>query len=312
MTGRAMHRRLARLGQGPLEYLDSGGPGPVLVLLHGALMDEGLWDEVRQRLPSTWRLVVPVLPMGAHRRPMPEADVTPRGQARLVVDLLDALDLREVILVGNDTGGAVGQLVAAAHPQRLTALVLVSCDAFDNFPPGLPGRTMALASAVPGGLWLAMQSLRLPALRRLPMTFGWMTIRPIDEVIFRRWLNAYTSRRAVRRDLRRMMRGVDRDQLVRAAEQLRTFPSPCLVVWADQDRVMPREHAERLASLLPRAHLELVADSYTLVPLDQPARLAGLIERFVLAVHAGETDLAAAMARRPPPHGPHADERNTR
>lgn len=296
-----MQRQLVQLESGPLEYVDSGGPGPVIVLLHGALMDEAMWSGVVEHLCPRFRCVVPVLPMGAHRLPMPAADVTPQGQARLVVDLLDALELSGVVLVGNDTGGAIAQLLVAARPGRLAALVLVSCDAFENFPPGLPGRTMAVASAMPGGLRLAMLSLRIPALRRLPITFGWMSIRPIDTAVFGRWLDAYHSEPGVRRDLRRMMRGVDDHQLVRAAEGLRAFPGPALIVWAGQDRVMPREHAHRLVAALPHAHLEVVEDSYTLVPLDQPVALADLIDRFARAVGDEESDIQAPQHRPLPP-----------
>jgi pimeloyl-ACP methyl ester carboxylesterase len=277
-----MRRETVTLDAGVVEYVDTGGPGPVVVLLHGALMDESLWAEVVAVLAPGIRCVVPVLPMGAHRIPMPEsADLSPRGLADLVGDFLEALDLSDVAVVGNDTGGAIAQFLVAAGGERVSALALVSCDAFENFPPGLPGRTMALASKVPGMLWLALLSLRIPVLRRLPMTFGWMSKRPISDAVFTRWLDAYLADHRVRGDVRRMMSGVDRRELVAAADRLTGFDKPALVVWASEDRVMPVEHASRLVELLPSARLAMVDDSYTLIPLDQPRLLADLIAGFV-------------------------------
>lgn len=272
------------MGSTPLEYVDTGGDGPVIVLLHGALMDEYLWRDVVPRLTPAHRCVIPVLPMGAHRCPMPRGlDVSPAAQAELVADLLDLLGLDDVTLVGNDTGGAIAQLLVAHRPERIGRLVLASCDAFDNFPPGLPGTVMALLCKLPGAMHLAMRSLRVPALRRLPFTFGWMTKRPIPNDVFTRWLDAHFADRRVRADLRRMMSHVDPDDLIEAARRLKDFTGPALIIWAAEDRVMARDHATRLAEHLPSARVSLVEDSYTLIPLDQPEQFARLVEAHVRA-----------------------------
>ncbi len=276
-----MNRRVLKLQAGEIEYVDTGGPGPTLVLLHGALMDEGLWEPVIRHL-SGIRCVVPILPMGARRIPRAaDADQSPVSLARLVGELIEALALREVALVGNDTGGAIAQLLVAENPGAVDQLVLVSCDAFENFPLGLPGRTMAVACSMPGGLRMAMRSLRLRPLRRLPMTFGWMTKRPIPSEVFDSWLDAFAADRQVRRDVHKMMRSVDRSQLVDAAGRLDEFQGRSLVIWAAEDKVMPLDHAHQLSGVLGDARVELVADSYTLIPLDQPEQLATLINSFV-------------------------------
>ncbi|MPZ93463.1 MAG: alpha/beta fold hydrolase [Propionibacteriales bacterium] len=280
----------------PLEYVDKGGAGPVIVLLHGALMDEYLWRDVVTQIAPEHRCVIPVLPMGAHRLPMPGLDVSPAAQAELVADLLVDLELDDVTLVGNDTGGAIAQLLAAHRPESVGRLVLVSCDAFENFPPGLPGKLMALLCKMPGAMYLSMLSLRIPPLRRLPATFGWMAKRPIPNDIFTRWLDAYLSNRRVRADVRRMMSHVDSDDLLAAAPSLRAFTGPALIVWATEDRVMPVDHATRLAEHLPNARVSLVEDSYTLMPLDQPQPLAGLI-----AAHIREAETAVTGTHPRPP-----------
>jgi pimeloyl-ACP methyl ester carboxylesterase len=194
---------------------------------------------------------------------------------------MDRLDLRDVTLVGNDTGGALVQLLMADGEARVGRAVLVSCDAFDNFPPGLTGRTLLLAGKLPPALFgLFMQQMRVRAVRRLPIAFGWLTKR--GDAATARWMKPVLTRPEIRRDTVRMLRAASADTrfLLAAAERLPDFSRPALVVWASRDRVMPPEHGRRLAKLLPQAQLAEVDDSYTLVPLDQPSRLARLIRDF--------------------------------
>jgi pimeloyl-ACP methyl ester carboxylesterase len=115
--------REARLPGGVIEYRDAGD-GPVVVLVHGAHMNASVWDQVARDLQADHRCVVPTLPLGGHRRPMPAAaDLSPVGVAALLGELLEALDLDEVTLVGNDTGGALAQLLVTRDPRRIATLV---------------------------------------------------------------------------------------------------------------------------------------------------------------------------------------------
>jgi pimeloyl-ACP methyl ester carboxylesterase len=276
------------LSAGPIDYEDSGGDGPVVVLLPGLLMDASLWADVIARLAPDHRCIAPTLPLGAHRHPMgPDADLSPRGIARLVSELLERLDLHDVTLVGNDTGGAIVQLVAADGDPRVGRIALVSCDAFDNFPPGLTGRTIVrLGKLPPRAFGLFMQQMRIKPLRRLPLSFGWLTKR--GDAVVAGWLTPVLEHQAIRRDTVRALRGIaaERKLLVETAEALRAFDRPALVVWAGEDRVMPPEHGRRLAELLPRGELVEIDDSYTLVPLDQPAALAQAIRGLTAALPA--------------------------
>ena len=136
------------LSAGTIEYEDTGGDGPVLVLLHGLIMDASLWDDMIADLSADHRCVAPTLPLGAHRRAMrADADLSLPGIARLAAEFLDRLDLKDVTLAGNDTGGALVQLLMAERDAHVTRAVLVSCDAFDNFPPGLTGKALVAAGA---------------------------------------------------------------------------------------------------------------------------------------------------------------------
>jgi len=211
----------------------------------------------------------------------PGADLSLPGIARLAAEFLDGLDLRDVTLVGNDTGGALVQLLMGDGNARVGRAVLVSCDAFDNFPPGLTGKALVLSGKLPAPLFgLFIQQMRLRAVRRLPIAFGWLTKR--GDAATARWLRPVMTRPEIRRDAVRMLRAAAADGgfLVAAAERLPDFDQPALVVWASRDRVMPPEHGQRLAGLLPQGRLTEVDDSYTLIPLDQPARLAQAIQDF--------------------------------
>lgn len=270
------------LSAGTLAYRDTGGDGPVLVLLHGLMMDASLWDGTIAELAADHRCVAPTLPLGAHRHGMrADADLSLPGVARLVAEFLERLDLRDVVLVGNDTGGALVQLMMGDGAARVTGVVLVSCDAFDNFPPGLTGRTLVLSGRLPPRLFgVFMQQMRLRPLRRLPVAFGWLTLR--GDAATARWIKPVLEQPEIRRDAVRMLRAAAADTglLLAAAERLPGFDRPALVVWASGDRVMPPEHGRRLAALLPRGGLVEIDDSYTLVPLDRPTELARAIVEF--------------------------------
>jgi pimeloyl-ACP methyl ester carboxylesterase len=268
-----------QLSQGRIDYTEDG-EGPTVVLLHGLLVNGSLWRKVAPQLSRQARVIVPTLPLGSHETAMNEdADLSVPGVARLIAEFLEALELTDVTLVGNDTGGALAQVVATEHPARIGRLVLTSCDAFDNFPPRMFAGLL-VAARLPGGLTALGMTLRLKPLWRTPLAFGWLAKRPIDEAVVREWL-APGRRPEIRRDVAKVLRSVGKQHTLRAAEKLRDFDRPLLCAWASDDRFMPVEHAHRLAALVPDGRVELIQDSYTFTPEDQPAALAKLIEEFI-------------------------------
>lgn len=275
------------LTAGVADYLDTGGDGPVLVLLHGVNMDATLWDEVVARLGPAYRCIRPTLPLGSHRQPMRRGDlVTHVGVAALVGEFLDRLDLTDVTLVLNDWGGA--QFLIADGTERVAALVLVACEAFDNFPPGMPGKLIAASARIPGALWAAMQLQRFDWFRRAPGGWGWMAKRPIATETMDRWFRPALVDARIRRDLRAFALSTpSRRQLMELAERLPAFDRPVLVVWATEDKMMPADHGRRLAALFPQGRLVEIDDSYTLIPLDRPDRLADELREFVAAAQIG-------------------------
>jgi pimeloyl-ACP methyl ester carboxylesterase len=278
--------RSIQVPAGVIEY-DEAGSGPPVVLLHGLLMDHTLWDRVLPLLPAGFRYLRPVLPLGAHRRPMhPGADLTLPGQVQLVADVLDALGLEDVTLVHSDWGGAL-LLTARRLDHRVARQVILPCEAFDNFPPGLPGRMVALAVRLPGGLQLAARQLRVGWLRRLPLLYGQMARRPVPDELMRRWTEPVLTNPEVRRDLLTYARGsFDKAALVRDTEALRRFQGDVLVLWSPDNRVMPAAHGRRLAALLPRARYAEIPGAYVLSTLDEPEAVAREMGEFLTSTPA--------------------------
>ena len=267
---------------GVLEY-DEVGEGPTVVLLHGLLMNHTLWDQVLPLLPTGFRYVRPVLPWGGHRVAMrPDADLSLRGMVQLIAEVLEALDLTDVTLVHTDCGAGLF-LTAHGLDQRVGRLVILPCEAFENFPPGLPGKMAALAARVPGGVGLAARQLRIGWLRRSRLLFGQMVKRPLPDELMRGWTEHLLSDRGVRRDLTKYARErFDKAALVRDTEALADFAGDALVLWSPENRVMPPAHGRRLAELLPAGRLEEISGAFVLSMLDQPALVAQHMGAFLL------------------------------
>jgi pimeloyl-ACP methyl ester carboxylesterase len=270
---------MIKLPEGNIHYREFG-EGPPIVFVHGLLVDGRLWRKVTPLLEGRFRCIVPEFPLGSHPEPLnPDADLSPPGLARIVAGVLEGLDLEDVTLVANDTGGAISQITAANHPERIGRLVLTNCDAFENFlPPAF--RPMQWAAKVPGGLVAMMAGMRFAPLRRLPNAYGRLIKRDFAGAPTREWVNPFLTDRGIRRDTVKVLKGIDPKYTFEAAEKLRTFDRPTMLAWAVEDRFFKISFAERLAETINGARLERIEDSYTFVSEDQPERLASLIETF--------------------------------
>ena len=278
---------------GPIRVRDTGGTGTPLLLIHALLVNGELYSELVPLLTAQGhRCLVPELPLGAHTLPMKaDADLTPPGLARLIIEVLDALGVEQVDLVGVDTGGALSQLLMAHHRERVGKVVLTGCDAYEAFPPR-SFKFLVAPLKVPGALWLMAQGARLRPIRKLgtprPVTHAGVA----DEVL-RRW-TAPLHNRAIRRDLRKVLVGVHPRYTLAAAEANKDFPNPVLIAWGDDARLFPRHLAERLVADLPHARLTTLKDCAAFAALDQPVRLAELIHEHVSADAAGRPNVMPA------------------
>ncbi len=272
------------LSAGTIEYADTGD-GPAVVFLHGAMKDATVWDQVVAQLPPSYRCIRPTMPLGSHRIPLrAEADLSVAGLARLTGEFLAALDLDQVVLVQNHWGAAQVML-AEGFAERISKLVLCACEAFDNYPPGAPGRAFVRMAKVPGALGAMGAALRTPALARRYAEQDPTSLRPAPPELAARWLHPFATDAGVRRDLGKVLRDkYSRSEKQRWAAAVGSFAGPVLVVWATADTLMPRAHGARLAAAFPNARLVEITDSGTCVPLDQPAQLAAAITDFLGSV----------------------------
>ncbi len=264
------------LDAGTIRY-DVTGPsaGRPVVFIHGYAMASSLWGPLGGRLGARGlRCFAPTWPLGGHSEPLrPGADRTLPGVAAMVDAFLAALDLDDVVLVGNDTGGLVAQLVAVEHPDRLGALVLTSCDAFEHFPPPVL-KPLILASRTRLTFRAALQPLRSAAARR--RAYGALSHHDIDDLAAQ-WVKPALDNPDVAEDLRRLTASMRRETSLDAAARLAGFSRPALVAWSADDTFFPVEDGRRLAATLPNAQLQVIEDARTFAMLDQPDRLAELI-----------------------------------
>lgn len=266
---------------GTLEYRDEGDPtGPPVVLLHGLLMNDSQWDLVLPLLPAGHRYLLPVLPFGGHRVPMRDgADLTMPGMVNVVADFLDALDLTGVDLVVTDWGGPLF-LTDIGRDERVGRMIICPSEAFENFPPGLPGKVTWVATRSPLTVSITMRMLAVGWLRRRYLVFGMMAKKPIPQPIVDHWFGNALQHSALRRDVIRYARSrFVNSELVRATESLARFDGDVLVLWS-HNPVMPDRHARRLAELT-NATLRYVDDAHVLIMLDQPEQTAREIGAFL-------------------------------
>ena len=264
-----------KLSQGQIHYRDEG-TGPPIVLVHGLLANGTVWGRLVPELAPGARCIVPDLPLGAHRQAMnSDADLSPEGVARLVAELIERLGLDGVTLVGNDTGGAICQLVVASQPGRISRLVLTNCDAFEEFPPAKL-RAPIRALGRPGVVATLARLARLRAVRRLALAAAPLTLNPVPDDLVRGWVEPLGDP-GVCRDLVKFCREVRPTITLAAAERFAEFGGEVLVAWGARDRFFELSLAERLTAAFPRARLERIENARTFVQIDAPQELARLI-----------------------------------
>lgn len=272
--------REIRLGQGVIRYREVG-TGPTLFFVHGILANGTLWREVVPCLSENFRCVVPDLPLGGHAVPMDrDADLTPRGVARIVADFMEALDLRDVTLVGNDTGGAICQIVVAEHPERIGGLVLTNCDAYEAFFPALLS-PFHYAARFFGTRFVDLLALVLRTRVAQRALFKTVAARQMDDATLDAYATSLVRDAGVRRDLARFLGSVSNRYTLEAARRFPDFRRPVMIVWGEDDLFFSLHLAGRLQRDFPDARLELVDRSRAFVPEDRPERLAELIVDFL-------------------------------
>jgi pimeloyl-ACP methyl ester carboxylesterase len=268
------------LPPGRIEYFQSGS-GPTLVFVHGGFVNANLWRKLVPLLEAEFQCVVLDLPFGSHAIPMnPGADLGERGSVDLIVDAIEALGLEDVTLIGMDTGGAICQFIVTQRPERISRLVLTSCDYRDNFPPRIFSYLKILPALAPLAP-LLFAPIRMRAPRRLPFALGRLSYTKIDGRVTDTYSLPTLIDRHILNDTMSFLRIFDKRRLNATADQLRSFKKPALIAWSREDKVFPAEHGERLAQELPNSRLVWIDGALTFSMEDQPEQLATTITEFV-------------------------------
>ena len=264
------------ISAGTIHY-EATGPenGRPVVFVHGYMMGGQLWRQVSERLADLGlRCIAPTWPLGGHPEALrPGTDRTITGVAGIVAKVLAALDLEDVVLVGNDTGGVVTQLVAVHHPERLGALVLTSCDAFEHFPPPIL-KPVIMAAKSKTLFRTAIQAMRAPVARK--RAFDGLAYRNIDDLT-EIWVRPVLSDPAVAEDLRQFTLSLRTEVTTGVAARLPEFNKPALIAWSADDTFFEVGDGERLAATIPNARLEVIDGARTFSMVDRPERLADLL-----------------------------------
>ncbi len=281
-------RHSIALSGGTIHYSESG-EGPPIVFVHGFLANGRLWERVVRRLSPTARCIVPDWPFGSHPEAMrPDADLTPGGAARIIDEFLEALALNDATVVGNDSGGAVCQILVTERPGRVGRLVLTNCDNYEKFPPGV-FKLIVRAARLPGVYSLIINSMRLPASRRSPLAYGALTAETMDDELLASFTDPSIRDGAVRRDGKKFISGADPRLTLAAAARFPELEIPVLLAWGADDRFFTLGDAERMAAAIPDCSLVEIAGARTFAMLDRPAEVAAAIAEFA-------TERTAAVA----------------
>ncbi|CAM4324441.1 haloalkane dehalogenase [Mycobacterium basiliense] len=268
------------LSQATIAYQELGpqdSPHPPVLFIHGVLADERLWSQVAEGLGARgFRCILPTWPLGSHTIPVNAgADLSPAGIAALIHEFMVALDLTEVTLVGNDTGGGLCQLVIDSYPDRVGSLILTNCDAFDTFPP-FPFTWVFALLRGPRSIKLLFEALRPKVLRHSPLGYGLLLNNP-DPALTSSWLEPCRADARIRRDLATLLRHIAVTDLTEVSTRFGQFTKPVTFVWGMGDRCFVPDLAHRMAALFPNATMIEVPRAKTFVARNNPSAVIDAI-----------------------------------
>jgi pimeloyl-ACP methyl ester carboxylesterase len=284
-------KRVVAIGEARVACREEGS-GPALLLLHGCPFSSFVWRRVMPLLAPRYRCIAPdLLGLGDTETPA-EADWSLPAQAAMVIGLLDELGLERAHVVGHDHGGAVAQLLAAAHPDRIGRLVLANAEAYDNWPsaterPFVRLTQLPLIGDIALWLWSRRPAFRLTLIEARAVYDS----RVLTRELLDGYIHANLSDRHRRAKTRRFLAGqfdpANNRVTVDLLDGLRRFDHPTLLVWGRDDPHFGPRWGERLQRDIPGARrLELLPETGHLLMEERPERFAALVDEFLAeAVH---------------------------
>ena len=242
-------RRTVTTSSGDITYL-AAGDGPAAVFVHGVFLNADLWRHQLDALSDLRRCLAPdLLAHGGSAVPA-TGPLTMDTQAEMVLSFLDALGLDAVDLVGNDSGGAIAQLVAVRAPGRIRSLTLTNCDTHDNWPPAAFAPIHDLAVA--GALADALGALALdPATARASLASGFERPDLLSDETVAGFFGPFAASPARARAVQGYVAAMDNGVTVAIQEELARFRAPTLIVWGTADDFFDVSWARWLADTIP-------------------------------------------------------------
>jgi pimeloyl-ACP methyl ester carboxylesterase len=213
--------------------------------------------------------------LGSHTIPVDAAvPLTPKTVAEMVHAFIGTLDLHDVTLVGNDTGGGICQLLVDAHPDDVGRLVLTNCDAFEKFPP-FPFNVVFATMRGPRSIRSLSMLMKISALRHSPLGYG--LLLEGNEALTASWVEPMRTDPRIAGNLATLLRAVGAMDLTDVATRLPRFTKPVTIVWGMADRCFTPTLGRRLAALFPNVAMVEVPGARTFVALDAPAAVVDAI-----------------------------------
>jgi pimeloyl-ACP methyl ester carboxylesterase len=238
---------------GCISYVEAGS-GPVALFVHGVLLNKHLWRHQLAGLSDIRRCIAVDLLAHGDTEIKPNQDVSVTANAIMLREVLDALQIDQVDIVGNDSGGGIAQIFSALHPERVRSLTLTNCDTHDNWPPEAFKPFLDMAAA--GGLSDTLNALLSDkSIYRSPGALGPAYERPenISDLDIDIYLLPLVRSEQRTHDLRRFLAAFDHSHTVAIESRLRHLQAPTLIVWGTDDVYFPVNWAHWLAEAIPGA-----------------------------------------------------------
>jgi pimeloyl-ACP methyl ester carboxylesterase len=238
---------------GRINYAEAGS-GPVALFVHGVLLNKHLWRHQMAGLSDIRRCIAVDLLAHGGTEIGPDQDVSVTANANMLREVLDALQVDRVDLVGNDSGGGIAQIFAALNPERVRTLTLTNCDTHDNWPPEAFKPFVEMVAA--GGLSNALNAMLADkSIYRSPGALGPAYERPetVTDEDIEIYLRPHLRSEQRTRDLERFVGAFDHKHTLAIEPQLRQLQAPTLIVWGTDDVYFPVKWAHWLAKTIPRA-----------------------------------------------------------
>ena len=289
-------RKSVKTPYGEISYVEKGS-GPAALFVHGVLLNGYLWRDAVESLSDARRCIaLDLMGHGATKEPA-DAEMSFDAQAGMIGAFLDALEIDQVDLVANDSGGGIAQIFAAKNPERIRSFVITNSDTHDNYPP--PGLAPLIGAAKAGQLGaIGKNWIENPEALKASFGVAYENVDNIDPERVQMYLGPLFASEEATRKLERFIAGEDDNSPnVRIEPQLRKLQAPTLIMWGTDDVFFDKKWAYWLKDTIPGAREVIeVEGGKVFFPEERPEEFAAAVRKFWETVPAGATAEAAARA----------------